>query len=465
MNQKAVGEYLKRLRIRARYTQTDVASYIGVTDKVISRWESGAGMPEISNLLILAKLFEVTVDDILNCNEKVFSSSLAEEHVDEKVEEAAVQSAVACAEQNNLTVEGAEVTITNAEEPPTVKSKTLSNPSSKFRVILLFAYLIFGTFLSANIATYEESYTTAFCIIFAILVLTSAIINLLSKKLPRKAYYIVEIVLNSLMAVSSLVMIPLLLGFNDYKDGVGMAAAAFGVFALLFVMQLLYVIYDFCKNEKAKKVLNFCALGTALAVFVLALSTVVAFKIDLHGRYYYNQFKDGSAFDFMILSAVFTAAMAVTFALAQVLSKWINVLTAVATIPCAVICVCYRTFDFEIMLVEMPIGIGYWAFNINIALGIAIIAVLSIIIGWFFEGTKANLTAVRIVSAVAVAALIPFTVMTIDAFAVNTIFGLTERALSVVLKIVIIIAAVLNCVKAFRFDLIFQSLNKRRKAQ
>ena len=243
MDQKAVGEYLKRLRIRAKYTQTDVASYIGVTDKAISRWESGAGMPEISNLMVLAKLFGVTVDDILNCNEEVFECS---SEVQESVQE--------CEEQKDLVLEEIPPQVQGQTEE--VKSKTLSNPSSKFRVILLFAYLIFGTFLSANIATYEESYTTAFCIIFAILVLTVAIINLLSKRLPRKAFYIVEIVLYSLMAASSLIMVPLLLGFNDYKEGVEMVAAAFGVFALLFITQLLYVISDFCKKEKAKKALK-----------------------------------------------------------------------------------------------------------------------------------------------------------------------------------------------------------------
>lgn len=61
-----IGPYLAKLRKMHGFTQTNVADAIGVSNKTISKWERNEGMPDVSVLVELAKLYNVSVDEILN---------------------------------------------------------------------------------------------------------------------------------------------------------------------------------------------------------------------------------------------------------------------------------------------------------------------------------------------------------------------------------------------------------------
>ena len=63
---KALGEILKEHRVRCKMTQEFVAERLGVSRQVVSKWESGASDPSMSNLIALAKLYGVAVEDILS---------------------------------------------------------------------------------------------------------------------------------------------------------------------------------------------------------------------------------------------------------------------------------------------------------------------------------------------------------------------------------------------------------------
>lgn len=69
MNSKAVGRKIKELRISHKMTQQQLADELFVTNKTVSKWENGRGLPEIGILQALASLFEVTVDDIISNND------------------------------------------------------------------------------------------------------------------------------------------------------------------------------------------------------------------------------------------------------------------------------------------------------------------------------------------------------------------------------------------------------------
>ena len=47
-------------------TQEFVAERLGVSRQAVSKWESGASDPSMSNLIALAKLYGVAVEDILS---------------------------------------------------------------------------------------------------------------------------------------------------------------------------------------------------------------------------------------------------------------------------------------------------------------------------------------------------------------------------------------------------------------
>ena len=60
-----IGNNIKNLRGKKRITQKQLATYLGVTEQAISRWESGGGYPDIGLLPSIASFFSVTVDDLL----------------------------------------------------------------------------------------------------------------------------------------------------------------------------------------------------------------------------------------------------------------------------------------------------------------------------------------------------------------------------------------------------------------
>lgn len=62
---KTLGEVLKQHRTECRMTQEFVAESIGVSRQAVSKWESGASSPSTSNLLMLAKLYGVSADELL----------------------------------------------------------------------------------------------------------------------------------------------------------------------------------------------------------------------------------------------------------------------------------------------------------------------------------------------------------------------------------------------------------------
>lgn len=69
MDAKSLGRVIYALRKKKGYTQTKLAEILSVSDKAVSKWESGAGFPDITLLPALASAFGVTVDYLL-FNEK-----------------------------------------------------------------------------------------------------------------------------------------------------------------------------------------------------------------------------------------------------------------------------------------------------------------------------------------------------------------------------------------------------------
>lgn len=65
-----ISRNLKTLRKKYQYTQDDIAQKINVSRQSIAKWESGESTPDIYNCINLSKLFNVTVDDLLNHSEK-----------------------------------------------------------------------------------------------------------------------------------------------------------------------------------------------------------------------------------------------------------------------------------------------------------------------------------------------------------------------------------------------------------
>ena len=60
------GNFLYELRKEKRMTQAELADKLGVSNKAVSKWETGDAMPETGLLLPISRIFNVTVDELLN---------------------------------------------------------------------------------------------------------------------------------------------------------------------------------------------------------------------------------------------------------------------------------------------------------------------------------------------------------------------------------------------------------------
>lgn len=60
-----IGKNITRLRRIANMTQLELAEKLNYSDKSVSKWEQGNGVPDIRILVQLADLFQVSVDDLV----------------------------------------------------------------------------------------------------------------------------------------------------------------------------------------------------------------------------------------------------------------------------------------------------------------------------------------------------------------------------------------------------------------
>lgn len=61
-----IGKFIAELRKEHRFTQEQLGDKIGVTNKTISRWETGAYLPPADALLMMSELFDVSINEILS---------------------------------------------------------------------------------------------------------------------------------------------------------------------------------------------------------------------------------------------------------------------------------------------------------------------------------------------------------------------------------------------------------------
>lgn len=76
-----VGNFICELRKSKGLSQTELGEKLNVTNKAVSRWETGRGLPESSLLLPLAQVLGVTVDEILRGELITSKAELTKAHV------------------------------------------------------------------------------------------------------------------------------------------------------------------------------------------------------------------------------------------------------------------------------------------------------------------------------------------------------------------------------------------------
>jgi DNA-binding XRE family transcriptional regulator len=65
-----IGKFVAELRHEAGITQEALGQRIGVTNKTVSRWETGSYMPDIEMCKVLSDLFHISINELL-CGERL----------------------------------------------------------------------------------------------------------------------------------------------------------------------------------------------------------------------------------------------------------------------------------------------------------------------------------------------------------------------------------------------------------
>lgn len=127
------ADRLKEIRKREGLSQEELADKIGVSRQAITKWETGKGLPDIENMVILSEIFKLTLDELI-------SAEAADRQAQgEKYRSETIYDIDAVKYFDIKLISAKQITITsNKEEKLYIKleSETMENLSSLFKVKL-----------------------------------------------------------------------------------------------------------------------------------------------------------------------------------------------------------------------------------------------------------------------------------------------------------------------------------------
>ena len=65
MDQIKIGKFIAKTRKEKDMTQKQLADALLISDKTVSKWECGKGLPEVSLMLPLCEVLDISVNDLL----------------------------------------------------------------------------------------------------------------------------------------------------------------------------------------------------------------------------------------------------------------------------------------------------------------------------------------------------------------------------------------------------------------
>lgn len=89
LDRQQFGAFVARLRKEKGYTQKDLAQQLHLSDKAVSKWETGVSIPDTALLVPLAEILGVTVTELLLCRRQE-----EDEKLDSGTVEAVVKTAI-----------------------------------------------------------------------------------------------------------------------------------------------------------------------------------------------------------------------------------------------------------------------------------------------------------------------------------------------------------------------------------
>ena len=94
MNQVKIGNLIKELRKEKNYTQEQLAEKLGVSQRTVSRWETGHNLPDLDILMEMADFYDVDLRELLDGERKG-------DKMDKEIEETVMKVAEYSNEEKN----------------------------------------------------------------------------------------------------------------------------------------------------------------------------------------------------------------------------------------------------------------------------------------------------------------------------------------------------------------------------
>ncbi len=66
MNQEMIGKFISSCRKDKGLTQMQLAEKLNISNRAVSKWETGKSLPDASNMLELCEILSITVNELLN---------------------------------------------------------------------------------------------------------------------------------------------------------------------------------------------------------------------------------------------------------------------------------------------------------------------------------------------------------------------------------------------------------------
>jgi len=194
VDQKKIGSFFKELRKEKGITQEEFAEKLNVSGRTVSRWETGANMPDISLLVEISDFFDVSIPEIINGERK---SEIMNEEVKEVADKLSDYA--------------------NAEKEAIIKNIRIHSIIGTIALVIYCILELSGAVLQniifKKIALYCE--TLAMVMVLMIMMHTSGLMYKMQKRrrndIIRKLPKVIQMIIAAVVAFASASIIKLLL--------------------------------------------------------------------------------------------------------------------------------------------------------------------------------------------------------------------------------------------------------------
>lgn len=122
-----IAQRLAGMRREQGYSQEELAEQLGLSRQAVSKWERAESSPDTGNLIALAKLYGVTIDELLCVDEDIEDDVLFEEQDKDKAAERQAQEAAVRA--NEAAVRAAQAAVAAAQARATAEQAHATPPA------------------------------------------------------------------------------------------------------------------------------------------------------------------------------------------------------------------------------------------------------------------------------------------------------------------------------------------------